>query len=142
MRCTDAGGGGNQVWFDGSDVADGRSAMAMANQIDLGLAADGDNLFHLIQQFFAASFRGVQLADFGDVHAGTVATQRGRNAVPVVDAQDTVKAEHAVGQYNRVLGLGVAGGAEPESMGVARGQQAGAQAEGEQGFIVVHWCSR
>ena len=142
VRCTDAGGRGNQARFDGCNVADGRATMAVADQVDLGLAADGDDLFHLGQQLFAAGFRGIQLADFGDIHAGAVAAQCSRDAVPVVDAQDAVEAEHAVGQYNRVLGLGVAGGAEPESMGVARGQQAGAQAEGEQGFIVVHWCSR
>ena len=142
VRCTDAGGRGNQARFDGRNVTDGRATMAVADQVDLGLTTDGDDLFHLGQQLFAAGFRGIQLADFGDIHTGAVAAQCSRDAVPVVDAQDAVEAEHAVGQYHWVLGLGVARGAEPEGVGVARGQQAGAQAEGEQGFIVVHWCSR
>lgn len=92
----DAGGGSDQVGTYGGDVADGRPAVAVADQVDLGLAAEGDDFLHLLQQLLAADFRGVQLADFGDVDLGTVTAQGAGNAEPVVDPEDVVEAEHAV----------------------------------------------
>lgn len=85
MRGADAGGGSDQVGTYGGDVADGRPAVAVADQVDLGLAAEGDDFLHLLQQLLAADFRGVQLADFGDVDLGTVTAQGAGNAEPVVD---------------------------------------------------------
>ncbi len=142
VRRADAGDRGDQVRAHGGDVAGGGAAVAVADQVDLGLAADGDDVLDLLQQLLAARFGGVQLADLGDVDAGAVAAQGGGNAVPVVDAEDAVEAEHAVAEDDGVLGLGIAGRAEPEGLGLAAGEQAGAEAEGEQGLVLVHGRSR
>ena len=83
--------------------------MAVADQVDLAFAADGDDVLDLLQQLLATCFGGVQLADFGDVDTGTVTAQCCRDAIPVIDAEDAVEAEHAVAEDDRVLGLGVAG---------------------------------
>ncbi|MNJ77445.1 hypothetical protein D3C77_749480 [compost metagenome] len=83
--------------------------MAVADQVDLGLAAQGDDVLDLLDQFLAAHFGGVQLAHLGGVDAGAATAQRAGNAVPVVDAKHAVPAEHAVGQHDGVAGLGVAG---------------------------------
>src|SRR5690606_28854787 len=129
LWAANTGDGGHKVRAGGGYVADGRAAVAVADQVYLGLAADGDDLFDLIDQFFTTGFRTVQLADFGDVHAGAVAAQRGWNAVPVINPQQALKTEQAVGQHDRVAGLGVAGSAEqPRSLGVSAQQQAGNQA--------------
>ena len=137
MRCADAGYRGHQVGAYGGHVTDGRAAMAVAEQIDFAAATDGCDLFHLLKQLFATGFGGVQLADFSDVDLGAVAAQGGRDAVPVIDAQQVVEAEHAVGQHDGVLGLRVAGGGR----GLGGHGQAGGDSQCEQGFIVVHGCS-
>lgn len=134
VRGADAGGGSDQVGTYGGDVADGRPAVAVADQVDLGLAAEGDDFLHLLQQLLAADFRGVQLADFGDVDLGTVTAQGAGNAEPVVDPEDVVEAEHAVGQHDGVFGLGVGAGLDQRA-GSERGETDG-QAEGEQRLLL------
>ncbi len=134
VRGADAGGGSDQVGTYGGDVADGRPAVAVADQVDLGLAAEGDDFLHLLQQLLAADFRGVQLADFGDVDLGTVTAQGAGNAEPVVDPEDIVEAEHAVGQHDGVFGLGVGAGLDQRA-GSERGEADG-QAEGEQRLLL------
>src|SRR5690606_41541338 len=105
-----AGYRGHQVGPYRSDVADGRPAVAVAEQVDLALAGEGDDLLDLLQQLLAAGFGRIQLADLGDVHRGAILAQGLGDAVPVVDAEHAVPAEHAVGQDDGVLGSGVIGG--------------------------------
>src|SRR5690606_20524949 len=102
MRGTDAGGRGHQIRAYRGHVANGRTAVAVADQVDLRLAADGDDVLDLLDQFLTPHFRGVQLAHFGHIDRGTAAAQCAGDAVPVVEAEHAVPAEHAVGEHDGI----------------------------------------
>ncbi len=110
--------------------------MAVADQVDLRLAADSNDFLDLGQQFLATQFRCVELADFGDVDLRAVSAQRTGDAIPIVDAQQTVETQHAVGEHNRVLRGGVAAAGGSECLTGKR--QGASETEGEQGFVLVH----
>src|SRR5690606_2452699 len=138
VRCTDTGDRGDQVRPYRGDIANGRAAVAMTYQVDLGLATDGNDLLDLGQQLLATGLRGIQLADLGDVDGGTVLAQGLGNTVPVVDTEDAVEAEHAMGQDDGVFGLGVIGGTEPERLGLAGNAQHGGQRHGANEMLAIH----
>src|SRR5690606_40418963 len=96
VRCPYAGNRGDQIRTHRRYIPYGRPAMAVTEQVDLALARDRDDLLDLLQQLLAAGFGRVQLADLGDIDGGAVLAQGLGNAVPVVDAEHAVPAEHAV----------------------------------------------
>src|SRR5690606_38235982 len=124
---TYAGHRGDQVGSYSGDITDGRAAVAVTEQVDLGLAGNGDDLLDLLQQLLATRLRGVQLADLGDIDAGAILAQGLGNAIPVIDAQHAVPAEHAVSQDYGVLGASVVRGAEAGCLSLADGAQCGDQ---------------
>ena len=81
--------------------------MAVTDQVDLAGAGDGQNLLDLGEQLFTAHFGGIGSRHLSHEHLSAIGTQVLRDAIPVVNAQDAVKAEQTMDQHDGVLGLGV-----------------------------------
>ncbi len=67
---------GDEIRADRGDVARVEPAVAVANEVDLGLAGDGDDVLDLGEQRLAAGLGGVELRDVGDVDLGPARGQR------------------------------------------------------------------
>jgi len=82
--------------------------MAVADQVHLLCAGDGEDGLHLAQQLLAAHLGGLEGGHLGHKDIGAVFRQVLRDAVPVINRTDLRETGHAVGEHDGVAGLAIA----------------------------------
>ena len=70
-----AGGGGDQLGGDRSDVANGGATVRVADEVHLLRPRDGEHLLHLLEQLFTAQLRALGGGDLGHVDLGAIPGQ-------------------------------------------------------------------